>query len=103
MSSLSIAQNNNLQEQKQRETLRSQYHTKALIKDLLAAPTPTRAPMPPPAASPGMWSPEMGIKFGHLTTQPSKDGNVHNPAYPNTRAGQVRGGQWDPSQPLRFA
>ena len=103
MSSLRIAQNNSLQEQKQRETLRSQYHTKAPTKDLLTAPTPTRAPVPPPAALPGMWSPEMGIKFGNLAAQPSKDSNVHNPAYPNTRAGQVRGGQWDPNQALRFA
>ena len=103
MSSLRIAQSNNLQEQKQRETLRSQFHTKAPVKDLLTAPTPTRGPVPPPAASPGMWSPEMGIKFGNLAPQPSKDGNIYNPAYPNTRAGQVRRSQWDPNQGLRFA
>ncbi|KAH3005554.1 hypothetical protein KXW60_004743 [Aspergillus fumigatus] len=50
----------------------------------LTAPQPTRAPVAPPAVpTPGMWSPEMGIRFG---------------------GGNNRGqpGQWDPSDGIRF-
>jgi programmed cell death 6-interacting protein len=50
----------------------------------LTAPQPTRAPVAPPAVpTPGMWSPEMGIRFG---------------------GGNSRGqpGQWDPSDGIRF-
>jgi len=103
MSSLSIAQSNTLQEQKQRETLRSQYSAKAPHKDPLTAPTPTRAPIPPPPATPGMWSPEMGIKFDGPAPQPPREGNMHNPAYPNSLLGQMRNTQWDPNQGVRFA
>ncbi|GIK03728.1 pH-response regulator protein palA/rim20 [Aspergillus viridinutans] len=50
----------------------------------LTAPQPTRAPVAPPAVpTPGMWSPEVGIRFG---------------------GGNSRGqpGQWDPSDGIRF-
>lgn len=102
MSALNLSQTTSLQDQKQRESLRSQYSAKAPASEPLAAPTPTRAAVQPPTAPvQGMWNPEMGIKFGGVTTpqQPAVNGNVHNPAYPNTRA---RGGQWDANQGLRF-
>lgn len=115
MSALNISQATALQDQKQRENLRSHYSTKAPESEPLTAPVPTRAPVqpPPPATTAakgpvqGMWNPEMGIKFAGVTTpqqqpqqqQANVNGNVHNPAYPNTRG---RGGQWDMSQGVRF-
>ena len=105
MSALNLSQASSLQDQKQRESLRSHYSAKAPSSEPLTAPTPTRAAVQPPTGpASGMWSPEMGIKFGGVTTpqQPAAtaaNGNVHNPAYPNTRA---RGGQWNESQGLRF-
>ena len=102
MSALNLSQTTSLQDQKQRESLRSHYSAKAPASEPLAAPTPTRAALQPPTAPvQGMWNPEMGIKFGGVTTpqQPAVNGNVHNPAYPNTR---TRGGQWDANQGLRF-
>ncbi|MCJ1380577.1 pH-response regulator protein palA/rim20 [Xylographa soralifera] len=102
MSSLNIAQSNHLQEQKQRETLRAQYGAKAPIKNPMTAPVPTRAPVSPPP-TPGMWTPELGIKFGGVVPPPAHAGNTHNPAYPNTRAGQMRAGQWDANQGVRFS
>ena len=104
MSALNIAQTTSLQDQKQRESLRSHYSAKAPSSEPLTAPTPTRAavqPPPAPAPVPGVWNPEQGIKFAGVTTpqQPSANNNVHNAAYPNTRA---RGGQWDANQGLRF-
>lgn len=102
MSALNISQATSLQDQKQREGLRSHYSAKAPSSEPLTAPVPTRAPaQPPPAPSAGMWNPEMGIKFSGVTTpqQPQATGNVHNPGYPNTRG---RGGQWDVSQGVRF-
>ena len=102
MSALNLSQTTSLQDQKQRESLRSHYSAKAPSSEPLTAPTPTRATVqPPPVPTPGMWNPEMGIKFGGVTTpqQPPANGNVHNPVYPNARA---RGGQWDASQGVRF-
>lgn len=102
MSALNLSQQTSLQDQKQRESLRSHYSAKAPSAEPLAAPMPTRAAVQPPTAPvQAMWNPEMGIKFGGVTTpqQPPANGNVHNPAYPNTRA---RGGQWDANQGLRF-
>ena len=103
MSALNLAQSHNLQDQKQRETLRSHYNEKAPVTDPLTAPTPTRAPVVP---SPGVWKPEMGIQFGGPAQQPQMNGkeNLHNPAYPNTRSGpRMQGGQWDPSRGLKFS
>jgi len=59
----------------------------------LAAPQPTRAPISPPGG--GMWSPEMGIKFGAPTQM-----NSHAAPYPEAR---TTGGQWDPSRGVRFS
>lgn len=62
----------------------------------IPAPVPHRAPVPPmqPAQvlQGGMWSPEMGIKFGGpAPTQqpPQAPQNIH-------------GGQWDPRAGVRF-
>ena len=103
MSALNLSQATSLQDQKQRESLRSHYSAKAPSSEPLTAPTPTRATVQPPAAPvPGMWNPEMGIKFAGVTTPPQPapaNGNVHHAAYPNTRA---RGGQWDTNQGVRF-
>jgi programmed cell death 6-interacting protein len=68
----------------------------------LTAPQPTRAnAAPPPVTSGGgIWSPEMGIRFGGQlpapgTTQPGRPGDHQNkPANP---------GAWDPSKGLRFS
>ena len=103
MSALNLSQATSLQDQKQRESLRSHYSAKAPSSEPLTAPTPTRAAVQPPTAPvQAMWNPEMGIKFGGVATTPvvPAKGNVHNPAYPNTRG--RGGGQWDASQGLRF-
>ena len=104
MSALNLSQTSHLQDQKQREGLRSHYSAKAPKEEPLAAPVPTRANVqPPPAPSPALWSPEMGISFGDpaKAPPPPQNGNVHNPAYPNTRA---RGGpgQWNANQGVKF-
>lgn len=95
MSALNLSQVTSLQDQKQRENLRSQYNAKPPPTDREPMTAPT--PKPPPAPTPGMWNPEMGIKFGGVTTP--NGGNAHNPAYPTTR---VRGSQWDMNQGVRF-
>lgn len=100
MSALNLSQTTSLQDQKQRESLRSHYSARAPSSEPLTAPIPTRAAVqPPPAPTPGVWNPELGIKFGGVTTpqQPPANGNVHNLTYPSTRA---RG--WDANQGVRF-
>ncbi|KAL9629158.1 MAG: hypothetical protein Q9164_006998, partial [Protoblastenia rupestris] len=100
MSALNLGKSEALHDQKQRDALRSQYAARAPETEPLAAPVPTRANVQPPPAppTPGMWNPEMGIKFG-APPQQQQNGNVHNPAYPSARA---RGGQWEVSQGLKF-
>ena len=101
MSALSVAQNNSLQEQKQREILRAQYNTKAPSSEPLTAPTPTRAPTGPTVAAPGIWSPEMGINFG--APAPNSGGNTHKSAYPNTQHfPPPQKGSWKPNQGIKF-
>ena len=102
MSSLNLSQTNSLQDQKQKEALRTQYAARAPAHgEQLAAPVPQRANVQPPPAdtgpTPGMWTPEMGIKFGG--PPPQQNANTHNPAYPQT---QPRPGPWDVSQGVRF-
>ncbi|KAL8711581.1 MAG: hypothetical protein Q9220_003991 [cf. Caloplaca sp. 1 TL-2023] len=99
--------NLNIQDQKERQSLRPQYSTHQQQKrqpvptEPLTAPTPTRAPQP----EPGVWNPAQGIKFGGGvgTSQQSEQGqqNIHHPAYPNT-ANARGGGQWDVSHGVRF-
>ncbi|KAL8966850.1 MAG: hypothetical protein Q9197_005755 [Variospora fuerteventurae] len=93
--------NLNLQDQKERQSLRSHYATQQQPPPsdaIIAAPTPTRAPQP----EPGIWNPAQGIKFGGAPPQQPQqvDSNVHHPAYPN--ANVKGGGQWDVSRGVRF-
>lgn len=104
LSSLNLSQTQNLQDQKQRETLRSHYSAKVPPSEILTAPVATRATVqpPPPGPVPGMWNPEMGIKFGGLPPSQQHaqgNGNVHNATYPSAKP---RGAQWDMSQGVRF-
>jgi programmed cell death 6-interacting protein len=107
MSALNISHTTSLQDQKQREGLRSHYSARAPDAEPLPAPVPARAPVQPPlppAPLASMWKPELGIKFGGVPApqqqqQQAANGVVHNPAYPNTR---TRGGQWDVNQGVRF-
>ncbi|KAL8866558.1 MAG: hypothetical protein Q9174_006231 [Haloplaca sp. 1 TL-2023] len=116
--------NLNIQDQKERHALRSNYapqqasaqqqqsyHQQQEEQKMqpplqpMTAPTPTRAPQP----EPGVWHPAQGIKFGvSVPGAPAQggqqsqqhSGNVHNPAYPNAN---VRApGQWDVSHGVRF-
>jgi len=79
MSSLSLQQTQNLQEQMQRDV--PPYHT--------------TLPAAEPAAQPqlGMWNPEMGIKFG-----------AGAPNGANRAANQkpIKGGQWDVGRGVKF-
>lgn len=121
LSNLSIAPHataNNLQSQKQRESSRSHYSTPAPIDEPLTAPKPTRttaAPPPAVAASPslqppGIWSPEMGIKFGGNAgaNPPSQSGEAtgRNLKYPDAHTNNVptavHGGRWDGTRGLMF-
>ncbi|KAL8651695.1 MAG: hypothetical protein Q9210_003103, partial [Variospora velana] len=92
--------NLNLQDQKERQSLRSHYATQQQpppSDTTIAAPTPTRAPQP----EPGIWNPAQGIKFGGAPLQQPQqiDSNLHHPAYPNANA--KGGGQWDVSRGVR--
>ncbi|KAL8953257.1 MAG: hypothetical protein Q9222_000862 [Ikaeria aurantiellina] len=100
--------NLNIQDQKERHTLRSQYSTQQqqqkrppAATEPMAAPTPTRAPQP----EPGVWNPTQGIKFGGGmgNSQPPEHGqqNIHHPAYPDATNARG-GGQWDVSRGVRF-
>lgn len=114
-------QNAVLEDQKQREGLRREYAAKAPVTAPLAAPMPQRANVQPPpsvtagepsggvptsSTTPGMWNPEMGIKFGGgdggggAPTQQQPNGSLQNGAYPQARG---RPGQWDMGQGLRFS
>jgi programmed cell death 6-interacting protein len=65
----------------------------------LTAPQPVRAAVPPPSVpTPGMWSPEMGIRFDSAGVPPGANAG---PA--TTAAGRGQGGTWDPSQGVRFS
>ncbi|KAJ6094740.1 hypothetical protein N7467_002253 [Penicillium canescens] len=77
----------------------------------LTAPQPVRAPVAPPPVStpgmPGMWSPEMGIRFGSAAIPPGANpAPAAAPAPAQTVPKPTRGPQpgiWDPSQGLRFS
>lgn len=144
MSTLNLEKTNSLQEQKEREALRTRYNTRNTSKQAapsdnpeaiglqpaavqqrlsqeqqnIPAPTPTRAPVQPPAPVTAVWNPEMGIKFaGPGAVPPGVPANAqptaqqlgggtaaeaaasqHNPPYPNTR-----NGRWSPGRGLRFS
>ncbi|KAA8619503.1 pH-response regulator protein palA/RIM20 [Pyrenophora tritici-repentis] len=92
MSSLGLQQatSDSLHQQKQADAQNPNYGATAHAEEPLAAPTPTRANMPPPA---GMWTPEVGIRFSGV---PTTSGNAR-PA-----AGPPQDGRWDPAQGLKF-
>lgn len=91
MNSLSLQQANasSLQQQRRADAQNPQYGAEAHAEEPLTAPTPTRV-APPPS---GMWTPEVGIKFGGV---PTNSGN----ARPSN--GPPQDGRWDPTQGLKF-
>jgi programmed cell death 6-interacting protein len=93
--SLQNTNQNNLRQQKQQETMMQQHlpRNNPSRNEPLAAPTPTRANVVPPpvSASPipaGMWTPEMGIRFGGPALAPASATNSDN--------------RWDPNKGLHF-
>jgi programmed cell death 6-interacting protein len=92
MSSLGLQQatTNSLHQQKQADAQNPNYGATAHAEEPLAAPTPTRANVPPPS---GMWTPEVGIRFGGV---PTSSGNAR------PSAGPPQDGRWDPAQGLKF-
>lgn len=89
--SLQNANSSNLRQQKQQEHMQSRSAARASAAEPLAAPMPTRANVPPPVAAssptPGMWTPEMGIRFA------SSEANG---------AAQKRDARWDASKGVQF-
>ncbi|KAL3479994.1 BRO1-like domain-containing protein [Aspergillus californicus] len=64
-------------------------------REPLTAPQPTRSV---PKMTPGMWSPEMGIRFGPAPGQ-SQPGNQTQLPVPQAQTGQT----WDPSRGVNFS
>lgn len=60
----------------------------------LTAPQPTRAPIVPPGPTAGIWTPEMGIKFG-APAQGNHD--PHSAPYPQARPDSNV--PWDQTRP----
>ncbi|KAG0156774.1 hypothetical protein PDIDSM_3955 [Penicillium digitatum] len=77
----------------------------------LTAPQPVRAPVAPPAVSkpsmpggmPGMWAPEMGIRFGSAAAPPNGIPSTGTAPAPSQTNRASRPGTWDPSKGLRFS
>ena len=116
LSSLTLTTSAHLQDQKERESLRSHYQLPASAEEPLTAPTPTRATVAAPSSVSGMWTPEMGIKFSSgPMAQGSGEGagapgqgpsssNSRDLQYPNAgRGARAQAGPWDVSRGLRFA
>lgn len=104
--SLQNANHANLRHQKQQE-MRIQQHQQPIRNtaphtEPLTAPMPTRANVaPPPVATtptPGMWTPEMGIKFGG----PSTSTTGASAGVPNGDNGGQRDNRWDPNKGMQF-
>ncbi|KAJ8114705.1 hypothetical protein OPT61_g3486 [Boeremia exigua] len=95
MSSLNLQQatSESLQQQKKADAQNPQYGADAHAETPLTAPKPTRASVPPS----GMWTPDVGIKFGTVGAVPTSSGNAR-PAN-----GPAQDGRWDPTQGLKFA
>ncbi|KAF1926127.1 BRO1-domain-containing protein [Didymella exigua CBS 183.55] len=95
MSSLNLQQatSESLQQQKKADAQNPQYGADAHGETPLTAPKPTRASVPPG----GMWTPEVGIKFGTVGAVPTSSGN----ARPTN--GPAQDGRWDPTKGLKFA
>lgn len=95
MSSLNLQQatSESLQQQKKADAQNPQYGADAHAETPLTAPKPTRASIPPS----GMWTPDVGIKFGNVGAVPTSSGNAR-PAN-----GPTQDGRWDPTKGLKFA
>ncbi|KAF3007875.1 pH-response regulator protein palA/rim20 [Curvularia kusanoi] len=98
MSSLNLQQatSESLQKQKAADAQNPQYGADAHAETPLTAPKPTRASIAPS----GMWTPDVGIKFGTVGTVgaiPTSSGNTR-PAN-----GPAQDGRWDPTKGLKFA
>lgn len=89
MSTLSLQQTQNLQEQMQRDI--PPYHTRQSPAEPLTAPMPTRGAAAQPQL--GMWNPEMGIKFGASAPNGVNGAASQKP---------VKGGQWDAGRGVKF-
>lgn len=69
----------------------------------LTAPQPMRAAVAPPSVpTPGIWSPEMGIRFGSAGAPPGATVPTGTIA-PGGQPGRAQTGPWDPNQGIRFA
>lgn len=95
MSSLNLQQatSESLQKQKAADAQNPQYGADAHAETPLTAPKPTRASVAPS----GMWTPDVGIKFGTVGAVPTSSGNAR-PAN-----GPAQDGRWDPTKGLKFA
>jgi programmed cell death 6-interacting protein len=119
LSSLSLHNTAQLQDRRERESLRSHYQPPAPADEPLTAPTPTRPVVAPHPPVSGIWSPEMGIKFesgpaaeglggagagrvgGNAPAAQGLSGNdSRNLKYPD--AGQGTRGPLDMSRGVRF-
>ena len=106
--SLQNANHTNLRQQKQQETLLNQQQPRGTPRTgpPLAAPLPTRANVAPPSVAaaasptPGMWTPEMGIRFGGSSAAASP---MAAPATNDGSSNKTRDNRWDPStQNIQF-
>lgn len=90
MSALSLQQANSssLQQQRQADAQNPQYGANAHAEEPLTAPTPTRA-----SVGPGMWTPEMPIRFAAVPTTSGGARPTNGPA---------QDGRWDPTKGLKF-
>lgn len=91
MSSLNLQQASSLQQQRHAPDQIPPYAAKAHAEEPLTAPTPTRASVGP---NTGMWTPEVGIRFGGAPTPQTNN--------PRPAAGPPQDGRWDPAQGLKF-
>ncbi|KAJ5134007.1 hypothetical protein N7476_002774 [Penicillium atrosanguineum] len=68
----------------------------------LTAPQPMRAAVALPSVpTPGIWSPEMGIRFGSAGAPPGATAPAGTA--PGGQPGRAQTGPWDPNQGIRFA
>lgn len=90
MSALTLQQANSssLQQQRQADAQNPQYGADAHSDEPLAAPTPTRA-----SVGPGMWTPEMPIRFAAVPTAAGGTRPANGPS---------QDGRWDPTKGLKF-
>lgn len=104
--SLQNANHANLRQQKQQDNLLQQQKPRnnAPRSEPLTAPVPTRANVaPPPVAAaspvPGIWTPELGIKFGGVpgASAAAPAGSDGTPTH-----GQHRDNRWDPAKGMQF-